>query len=288
MYFKTIFLVIQGSRPAKLEKADILEMTVQHLQQLHEQQRQQQQQCLKQQEATLENGERASPKQQEKKPTETWTESYISTNRSQVKPKVEHQEKFNTFQLHRPSSTASDTVYRCQKQSEQTTTQRSVSSCLQKRYYESSSSPKFRAGFSECAREARKILNNFDDVDPAVRERLSNHLASCLDSLENVNDVTSSCSNHQAADSTQNTVAEDNRVPSSASPSVLIQMPTGLTLLPTKLPNGDLAFVIPAEIKKSVTSCLDSESARNSRPNSEIQCVDESKHLQEGVVWRPW
>jgi len=263
-------------------------MTVQHLQQLHEQQRQQQQQCLKQQEATLKSAETASPKQQEKKETETWTESCIPINRNQAKPKVERQENCKTFRLHGPSSTVTDTVYRCQKQCEQTTPQQNVSSYLQKRYYESSSSPKFRAGFSECAREARKVLNKFDDVDSAVCERLSNHLASCLDSLENTNDVTSSCSNHQAADSTQNTVAEDTRALPSASPSVLIQMPRGLTLLPTKLPNGDLAFIIPAEIKKSVTSCLDSENAQSSRPSSELQCVEESKHLQDGMVWRPW
>jgi hypothetical protein len=266
-------------------------MTVQHLQRLHEQQKQQQQQCLKEQVAALETGERASPKLQEKKQTKKWPESYTSTDKSQAKPEFDHQEKCNPFQQYRPSSTVPDTMYRFEKQSKQvtaTTVQRNVSSCVQKRYYEGSSSPKFRAGFSECAREAREILNHFEDVDPAVCQRLSNHLASCLDSLENRHDVTSTCSNRQAADSTQNTMAEEARLTSSSSPSLLIQTPTGLTLLPTKLPNGDLAFVIPADIKNSVTSCLKNESAQNTLSNSEIQCVEESKHLQEAVVWRPW
>jgi hypothetical protein len=75
---------------------------------------------------------------------------------------------------------------------------------------------------------------------------------------------------------------EDARVLAS---SVLIQTPTGLALMPTKLPNGDLAFVIPAYIKSSLTACLKNENAQNHRLNYEL---GESKHLQEGVVWRPW
>lgn len=266
-------------------------MAVQHLQRLHEQQKQQQEQCLKQEWAPSKIAD-TSLKQQEKKHTQECLESYTSTNKIQVKPNFEHVEDCSSLKRHRCSWAAPDTVYMCQKQSKQTATtkiaKRSVSSCMQKTYYEGSTSPKFRAGFKACAREAREILNHSDDVDPAVSERLSNHLALCLNSPENKNDVTSSCSNHQAADSTQNTAPEEVRVLSSASPPALIQTPTGFTLLPTKLPNGDLAFVIPAGIKKSVTSCLSNECTRNYNADCGIQCIEESKHLQEGEVWRPW
>jgi hypothetical protein len=149
-----------------------------------------------------------------------------------------------------------------------------VTSDVEKGCYEGSSSIKFRAGFRQCAHEAREALKHFDDIDPAVCERLSSHLTTCLDSLEN--------SRHEVADSTQNTMPEDARVLAS---SVLIQTPTGLALMPTKLPNGDLAFVIPAHIKSSLSSCLNNEHAQNCRLNYEL---GESKHLQEGVVWRPW
>ncbi|PNF40499.1 hypothetical protein B7P43_G08178 [Cryptotermes secundus] len=281
----------ENSRPTKLEKADILEMAVQHLQRLHEQQKQQKEQCLQQQWAPSKPGDTSSLEQQEKKHTQEWLETYISTNKIQVKRNFEQLEDRISLKRHRSLSGAPDTVYMCQKQSKQTattkTTQRSVSSCMQKTYYEGSASPKFRAGFKACAREAREILNNFDDVDPAVSDRLADHLASCLDSLENKNDVTSSCSDQQVADSTQNT-APEVRVFPSASPSALIQTSTGFTLLPTKLPNGDLAFVIPAGIKQSVTSRLSNEYARNYNPDCGIQCIEESKHLQEGEVWRPW
>jgi hypothetical protein len=160
---------------------------------------------------------------------------------------------------------------------------------MQKTYFEASTSRKFRAGFKECAREAREILDCFDDVDPAVCERLSNHLALCLDSLENGKDVRSRGSDLQAADSTQNTAPEAVLGPRPGSHSGLIPTPTGFTLLPTQLPNGDLAFVIPAEVKNRVTSCLSREECTgNYHADCEIQCIDESKHLQEGDVWRPW
>jgi hypothetical protein len=268
-------MVIQGSRPAKLEKADILEMTVQHLQWLHEQQKQ-----LKQV-TTLDSGERAPLKLQQKKQSKTYQQSHIRTNKIHVETKYEHREQCGLLIPDRPSSAVPGTVCKCQKQSEQMETKQDV----QKRYYEGHSSTNFHAGFSECVRQAQDMLKHFDGVDPALCKRLLNHLASCLDSLENRNDVTSSSSNHQAADSTQSNVAEETQIISSASLSVLFETPVGLTLLPTKLPNGDLAFVIPADIKKSMTHCLNSKTAQNCHTNTE---VEESKHLQEGMVWRPW
>jgi hypothetical protein len=267
-------MAVQGSRPAKLEKADILEMTVQHLQRLHEQQKQQTQVT------TSDTGDRTSLKVQQKKPTKTYQQPYLPTNKIQVKTKFEDQAVCDPVPPDRPAAVPS-TVYRSQKRSEQMETKQSV----QKRYYEGHSSPNFRAGFTECVRQAQEMLKHSDGIDPALCKRLVNHLGSCLDSLENSNDVTSSSSNHQAADSTQNNVAEETQMISSASLSVLVQTPLGLTLLPTKLPNGDLAFVIPADIKKSVTHCLNNQAAQNCHTNPE---AEESKHLQEGMVWRPW
>jgi hypothetical protein len=282
LYLTIIFLITQNSRPTKLEKADILEMAVQHLQRLHEQQTQQQEQCLKQQWSLSKIGDTSSIKEQEEKHTQECLEPYIFPKKIQVTPNFEHLENYSSLKRHRSSPAAPDTVYMCQKQSKQTA-QRSVPSCIHETYYEGSTSPKFRAGFKACTREAQEILTHFDDVDPAISERLSNHLALCLDSLENKNDVSSSCSHHQAADSTQNTAPEEV-----ASPCSLIQTSTGFTLLPTKLPNGDLAFVIPAEITRSVTSCLNNEHTRNYTADCGIGCDEEQKHLQEGELWRPW
>jgi len=268
-------MIIQGSRPAKLEKADILEMTVQHLQWLHEQQKQ------LTQVTTSDTGERASLKLQQKKQTKTYQQSHIHTNKIHIKTKYEHQEECDLPIQDRPFSAVPSAMYKCEKNSKQMGTKQGV----QKRYYVGHSRPNFHAGFSECVRQAQDMLKHCDGVDPALCKTLLNHLASCLDSLENRNDVTSSSSNHQAADSTQNNVAEEIKMVSSASLSVLIEPPMGLTLLPMKLPNGDLAFVIPADVKKSVTHCLQNQTAQNCHAAPQ---VDEYKNLQEGMVWRPW
>jgi hypothetical protein len=259
-----------------LEKADILEMAVQHLQRLQQQQKQQQEQRLKQKWGSSETRATPALKQRERQHTEEWLEAYISTDTIQVKADFEHLEECSSLKQQRSSSAVSDTARIRQKQANETAATKGTRG-------DGPASTKFRAGFKECAREAGEILGRFDDVDPAVRERLSTHLALRLESLGNQNDVTSSCSDIQAADSTQNAAP----LPS-ASPSVLIQTSTGFTLLPTKLPNGDLAFVIPAEVKKRVASRLGSECTRNYHANCGLECIEESKREQDGDVWRPW
>jgi hypothetical protein len=278
-------LVIQGSRPTKLEKADILEMAVQYLQRLHEQQKRHQEHRLKQV-ATKETGDTVILTQQEKREAQMWLESCMTTNEGQVK---HEEEECDTPKQCKPSPIVPDIMHRYKKESAQTTTTtgiQNVSSCMQKICYEDISSSKFRSGFSECAREAWQFLNHSEDEHIDVRERLSKHLASRLDVLEEREDVTSS--SHQPADSTQNIVPETARVLSSSSPPVLIQTPSGFTLLPTKLANGDLIFVIPADVTKSVTACLNGESSKKYHANSEVHGAEESTHAQDGVVWRPW
>lgn len=263
-----------------MEKADILEMAVQHLQRLHEQQKRHQERLK--QVATKESEDTVSRTQQEIRQAQMWVESCMTTNEGEVK----HEEECDAPKQCKPSPIAPDTMHRYRKETPQTTAIQNVSSCMQKICYEDISSWKFRAGFSECARESWQFLNHSEDVHIAVRERLSKHLASRLDALEDRDDVTSS--SHQPADSTQNIVPETARVLSSASPPVLIQTQSGFTVVPTKLANGDLVFVIPADVTRSVTTCLNGESSSKYHANSEIHGAERSTHAQDGVVWRPW
>lgn len=257
-------------------------MAVQHLQRLHEQQIRHQEHRPKHV-AAKESGDTVSLTQQGKRQAQMWLESCTTTNEGQVK----HEEGCDAPKQYRPSPAVPNTRHGYQKESAQTTTAtQNVSSCMQKICYEDISSSKFRAGFSECAREAWQFLNHSNDVHIAVSERLSKHLASRLDALEDSDDVTSS--SHQPADSTQNIAPETARVLSSASPPVLIQTPSGFTLLPTKLSNGDLVFVIPADVTKNVTACLNGGSCSKYHANSEVHGDEGSTHAQDGVVWRPW
>lgn len=105
---------------------------------------------------------------------------------------------------------------------------------------------KFRAGFSECAGE----VGRFPGLEPPVRRRLLQHLANCLNTQTGA---------------TENSTAQDTAVTSAATgvqvhilPSVESQISTtngiflstgttaGLQLVPTRLPNGDIALVLPS------------------------------------------
>uniref|UniRef100_A0A1B6CL34 BHLH domain-containing protein n=1 Tax=Clastoptera arizonana TaxID=38151 RepID=A0A1B6CL34_9HEMI len=98
---------------------------------------------------------------------------------------------------------------------------------------------KFRAGFSECAGE----VGRFPGLEPPVRRRLLQHLANCLSS--------------QTGESTEPT-ASSAGVQVHILPSVEPQVSTtngiflstgtsaGLQLVPTRLPNGDIALVLPS------------------------------------------
>jgi hypothetical protein len=253
------------------------------LQRFQEQEKQKQDQSLKQHWRP----HAPSLKQREKQHTQECLESFISANKIQVKPSFEHVEKCSSLKQHTSSSTVTDTVHKGQIQPNQTAStksaQRNESLRMHKTYHEVSTNPKFRAGFEECARVAGEILNRFDGEDSTVSKRLLAHLALCLESLGNSNEVTSSSSDLRAG-STQTAV----RTLPSASPSVLVRTSAALTLVPTKLPNGDLAFVIPARIKNSVMSCLSDECTRDYHANCGVRCIEEGKHLQGGEVWRPW
>lgn len=121
---------------------------------------------------------------------------------------------------------------------------------------------KFRAGFTECASEVGK----FPGLDTSVRRRLLAHLASCIgqvDANSNNGQVTTQQPVQPAPPTTQLQVHILPQV--DATPRIQVQQSngifftnangTGLQLLPTRLPNGDIALVLPAGAKSTpVTS----------------------------------
>lgn len=117
---------------------------------------------------------------------------------------------------------------------------------------------KFRAGFAECATEVSRYVTRLEGVEPSLRQRLVGHLTSCVNGLNG------------------GSVSGPNSPLGGVGPGLLIsplsvQIPTladlhgpsghlaggtgggggrlqlgGLPLIPSRLPNGDLAFVLPA------------------------------------------
>ncbi|XP_013793128.2 transcription factor HES-4-A-like [Limulus polyphemus] len=94
---------------------------------------------------------------------------------------------------------------------------------------------KFRAGFNECAKEVTRYFSKIDGVDLPVRQRLVSHLADCLSSLS-----TQPCS------SLSSTHPGGVQVPTNTN-NVL----NTVHLLPTRLPSGEIAFILPGENETS-------------------------------------
>lgn len=111
---------------------------------------------------------------------------------------------------------------------------------------------KFRAGFSECAGE----VGRFPGLEPPVRRRLLQHLANCLNSSTMAENGASPPIETQTTTSaaTPTTGVQLHIVPSvdaqiTASNGIFFSTGTtggGLQLVPTRLPNGDIALVLPS------------------------------------------
>ncbi|XP_059477444.1 transcription factor HES-4-like [Neocloeon triangulifer] len=108
---------------------------------------------------------------------------------------------------------------------------------------------KYRAGFSECASEVDKFLGKSDSpqLDPHIKRRLLAHLSSCLNNVTALDNMIMS-PGKPAAEETSQPRTLRVQIPASS-----MQIPPGgqhvMHLVPTCLPSGDIAFVIPKTIR---------------------------------------
>lgn len=90
---------------------------------------------------------------------------------------------------------------------------------------------KFRAGFRECAAEVGRYLGRMDGLEPALRQRLMGHLASRVTDL----------STPPPSPSEESHFFGNGRGGNGS-----------LQLLPTRLPTGEIAFLLPQQSQLSV------------------------------------
>ncbi|NP_001310755.1 bHLH transcriptional repressor hairy [Parasteatoda tepidariorum] len=94
---------------------------------------------------------------------------------------------------------------------------------------------KFRAGFAECANEVNRFMGRIDGVDHTIRQRLMNHLANCLTGMNNPPPSPLPPVHVQVGASTE-------------SDNTSTRLLGGVQLVPTRLPSGDIAFLLPAQL----------------------------------------
>ncbi|EZA49218.1 protein hairy [Ooceraea biroi] len=133
---------------------------------------------------------------------------------------------------------------------------------------------KFRAGYSECATE----VSRFPGLETTVRRRLMTHLASCLGPMEvgsASNQPTTTQQTAQPAPPT--TQLQVHILPQvDSTPRIQVQQPNGilltnanyngLQLVSTRLPNGDIALVLPAGAKAAPVASSPSSSPEPDSP----------------------
>lgn len=108
---------------------------------------------------------------------------------------------------------------------------------------------KFRSGFSECATEVSRYVSHLENVDPVIKQRLVSHLNNCVSNLQQMAPFYSHYvpymperlypevkvgfqSDFQNGDENNNGSAR-------------IQIPNGVQLIPSRLPTGELALLVP-------------------------------------------
>lgn len=100
---------------------------------------------------------------------------------------------------------------------------------------------KFRAGFSECASE----VGRFPGLDPIVRRKLLQHLAICLNQGSKLQEVPQ-VQVHILPNNQKNV---EQTVPQNSGIILSNGNGAGLQLVPTRLPNGDIALVLPTSLQ---------------------------------------
>lgn len=98
---------------------------------------------------------------------------------------------------------------------------------------------KFKTGFNECAGEVSRYIGRMDGVEPGVKQRLVSHLASCVNGLQQISPFTTNGNSLGSQNSSTNEDVNNNTA------SARLQMMTGLQLIPSRLPTGELALLLP-------------------------------------------
>lgn len=113
---------------------------------------------------------------------------------------------------------------------------------------------KFKTGFNECASEIDRCMGQIEGVDNAMKQRVSTHLQKCINGIEQVAQInfpgfgnlpflsgnpafTSSTASQTQLESSAS-VGDQNNNPR-------IQIPQGIQLIPSRLPSGELALLVP-------------------------------------------
>lgn len=110
---------------------------------------------------------------------------------------------------------------------------------------------KFKAGFNECASEIDRYMGQIDSVESGMKQRVSSHLSKCIGGIEQVAQMNFPGISNLPFLSETSMFNASNADPASGDQNnnPRIQIPQGIHLIPSRLPTGELALLVPNSSK---------------------------------------
>ncbi|XP_030753595.1 uncharacterized protein LOC115880516 [Sitophilus oryzae] len=106
---------------------------------------------------------------------------------------------------------------------------------------------KFKSGFNECATEIDRYLVKNDAIEKGVRDRVTNHLHKCINSLDHANQFSLQPTGNISmipSGAFFSTTSQDSQS-GDQNNNPRVQIPQGIQLIPSRLPTGELALLVP-------------------------------------------
>ncbi|XP_046678462.1 protein hairy-like [Homalodisca vitripennis] len=131
---------------------------------------------------------------------------------------------------------------------------------------------KFRTGFAECSAEVGRYIGRMEGVEPGVKQRLASHLNNCVNGLHQISQYPLPNPSHP-----QGNPGEDVN---NNTASARLQMLSGLQLIPSRLPTGELALLLPNSQHLPFFPSDNQVSTTTESPNATVtsNSIDRSRH----------
>ncbi|KAF5308693.1 hypothetical protein FQR65_LT06054 [Abscondita terminalis] len=164
---------------------------------------------------------------------------------------------------------------------------------------------KFKAGFNECAEEVNRYISNLEGLDASLQQRITAHLSKCISGIEQIVHLNfpgfggvpflANTSTFFPSSSSSDNISE---APGDQNNNPSVQMPQSLQVIPSRLPTGEFALLVPNSNNlpyfprsSSPTlqnqSTLTQEHTKSTRPSAFVTVVPSSVNVQMSTSKSP-
>lgn len=130
---------------------------------------------------------------------------------------------------------------------------------------------KFKSGFNECAAEINKYVSQIEGVDEAMKQRINSHLSKCINGIEQA--VQFALPGFSGLPIFNAGIFSKSQEPGDQNNNPPVQIPQGLQLIPSRLPTGEFALLLPNSSSLPFLSSLASPHLSSQRPSAFVTVI---------------